>query len=304
MIKNAIIYTPDDPIDLVYRLNSDEMTEAMEDRLCPDDLLDQQVEAFGWVPSIGGSDLVASFDQLHFIRLKKLQRKLPQAAVKRAIDKRVKEEMVGRKPSREEVRQIGETVTLEMLPGAPIVESFINAYFDERAGTFVILTSKESDSDLMLDQLRQVAADMDVRIKLHRWMGENVVNKLTRVLLDEMEMLSGELRDWNVADNCKLEDPLHGGKASFSGSDPLFDQVEEHIINGMIVTELGLEIPDTVAFKVDSDLKVKSIKFGDRVSDDIMDREEEDQFYEHSTLIIEAATIRTITNGLKRLFDV
>jgi recombination associated protein RdgC len=301
MVKNAIIYTPDDPAILSASLSDPHMDEVMQDRPCPEDLLSQQAEAFGWAPAMG-DDFIVSIDQLHFIRLKKLERKLPQAAVKREIDKRIRE--MDREPNRQETRQIGENVVLEMLPGAPVVESYINAYFDERAGTFIILTSKESDADLMLDQLRQIGADLDTSFKMKRWMGENTISKMTHLVTEESDVLVDELRDWCVGDNAKLEDPRHGGKASFTGSDPLLDQIEEHIHEGMIVTELGLEIPDTVTFKVDSDLKIKSVKFGDRVSDEILKRQEQDALYEQSTLIIEAATMRRITNGVKTLFDI
>lgn len=279
MIKNAIIYSPDDPVNFANALKSHYMEDEMVFRPCPGDLMDQQIEAFGWVPGINNStDYIVSFDQLHFIRLKKLERKLPQAAVKRKVEMRIMG--MERKPNREEKRQITENVVLEMLPGAPVVESYIPAYFDERAGTFVILTSKESDAELMLDQLRQVAAEMDAPFKLHRWIGENDVGVLTRLVTSEGDILVNDLRDWNVGDNAKLGE------------------------NGMFIIELGLEIPDTVTFKIDADLKIKSIKFGDVVSDEIMDREEQDQFYEQSTLIIEAATLRTITNGVKKLFDI
>lgn len=306
MIKNAIIYTPDDPVLFnAYDLRDPDMQDAMFERECPDDLMSQQLEASGWVPSFDGK-FISTIDQLHAVRLKKLEKKLPQAAVKRKVSEKAKkhEAETGYPPGRNEMQQFREVVLYEMLPDAPIVESYINAYFDERSRTFLILTSKESDAELMLEHLRQIATDIDSPLKLKRWMGDNIINKLTHMVTGESDIFVDDLRDWHVGDNCKLEEPLHGGKASFTGSEPLLDQVQEHIDNGMIVTELGLEIPDTVTFKVDSDLKVKSVKFGMKVEDEIVDREDEDQFYERSTFIIQAATMRTITNGLKNLFDI
>lgn len=310
MIKNLIPCTPKNPDALLAMLTSEAVLEEMHENRVPEDLGPQQSEAYGWAYALPGSDdLVASFHDLHFIRLGKLQRKLPAAAVKREVDKRVAEyeQRMGDAPNRQETREIKESVRFAMLPDAPIVESSISAYYDKKANVFGVMASSEKDAELMLEAIRMLADSIQEELggnrpELRRWVPS----------VDPLKVLTSSVREdvapagWVIGNNCKLE-AGDGKKANFSETDDLSDNVKDHILNGMVATELGFEVPGESAFKLDKNLRLKGLKFGDVVQERIEvagDEADSSASALMGTLTIEAEALRNVFGETKALMGV
>ncbi len=303
MIKNVTPFFVDAD-RLANLMQEDNFLEAVAEHQAPNDLGPHQVSAHGWAPAFAGaSQDVQSMSGLHFIRLKKLEKKLPGAAVKRAFDKEVEktERDRGEPLSSNEKRELKENVMFRMLPGAPIVESAVIGYLDEANGVFHVLSSSDKDVSLFLDLLRQTAGQ---RMTFNRWMPSDSAERvMTGILRDASILPEGMI----LGESCKLEDQ-DGKTATFAkASDTLSDDVVDHLDNGMIATQLELNQHGWVRFKVDKDLKVRSIKFGDEVDVEIDDAggEADDQATViQATLSIEAAAIRKALANVQSLFDV
>lgn len=303
MIKNAIFFSPADPGEFLGFLTSDKTQNMMRDHAAPDGLAPQQEMGQGWdsgTPSANGP--VASFSGLHAIRLKTLERKLPGAAIKREAEKEIKkqEQMQGGPLAAKEKREIKENVRWRMLPGAPIVESATMAYYDEKAQVLVVVASSDKKATTLLDGLRQLGDAVDEHHSFKRWMHDGAAESVMTTGIMNPEKLP---TDWMIGDNCKLEG-RDGIKATFTKSEPLLDHVKDHLSDGMLANELGLEVPEQAAFKVDADLKVKGIKFGDMVDQQLDELEDEDGYAEQATLTIEANAMRKVMDGMKKWFDV
>ena len=166
---------------------------------------------------------------------------LPASVVNDATAEKAKEieAMQGYKPGRKQMKEIKESVTLELLASAFVKTHITRGWFDS-TGWLVIDTASASKAEAVLDALRNALDEFPARF----WRTQQVPESAMTIWVSTQEPPEG----MTIDDRVKLADH-DGGTVSVVNRDATSAEVIQLITEGgAVVSELALTLEDVASF--------------------------------------------------------
>lgn len=262
--KNFVVYklTRDiDFSDLPNQLESCKFQEIPSGRL----------STIGFIPSVVGEDLHYGRLGFHLLSIKKEEKIIPSAYLKKELEKRVAkfEEMNGNKVKKSERDSLKDEVLHSLIPTAFTKEKVSRIIIDTLY-KFVIVEagSYNAASDLLvlvrkaIGSLPVVPVDTTtpVEVALTEWAADG--EGMGQFILGTEATLKSVMED--------------GGELKCKKQEIISDEIHNHIEAGKRVTSLSLIYGESVLFTLNDDLRFTKVKFTDLITEqnDDIDRED------------------------------
>ena len=220
----------------------------------------------GWVSPFGQDSelfVLKSGDAMLFT-LGVEEKVLPAAVVNHQLNQQlnsIKNE-TGQKPGRKQQTDMKQQLMLEMLPQAFVKPKTISAYLDLKLDLLVVDSASQNAAEDLVSQLRQTLGSFKASAfgpssamaqVLTQWVlnaqGDAGFGLDREIVLETLDDNKGVVRGRNI--------------------EHLDDQMKQHIDNGYLVTQLGLEYQQRIELVLAHDLGIKKIKFTDIVLDQL-----------------------------------
>ncbi len=187
---------------------------------------------------------------------------LPPSVVKTKLDEKVTtiKAETGNKPGRKQQTDIKQELLFELLPQAFTKLKRIGAYIDNDLKLLVVDSANQNAAENLVSQLRQTLGSFkaeafgessDMAMIMTRWITEGHAESGfefgSSLVLQTMDEAKSVIRAKNV--------------------DFLNDEMQRHIDNGYLVTQIGLIFNERIELVLTHDFAIKSIKFTDIVLD-------------------------------------
>jgi recombination associated protein RdgC len=243
--------------------------ESLSEQLAADALkacAPMEAVSKGWVSPFGQDSelyVLKSGDAMLFT-LGVEEKVLPAAVVNHQLNQQlnsIKTE-TGQKPGRKQQTDMKQQLMLEMLPQAFVKPRSINAYIDLKLNLLVVDSASQNAAEDLVSQLRQTLGSFKASAfgpsssmaqVLTRWVlhaqGEAGFQIDNEIVLETLDDNKGVVRGRNI--------------------EHLDDQMKQHIDNGYLVTQLGLEYQQRVELVLGHDMGIKKIKFTDIVHEQL-----------------------------------
>ncbi|TDR23863.1 recombination-associated protein RdgC [Marinicella litoralis] len=220
----------------------------------------------GWVSPFGeGSELfvLKSGDAMLFT-LGMEEKVLPAAVVNHQLNQQlnsIKSE-TGQKPGRKQQTDMKQQLMLEMLPQAFVKPKSVSAYIDLKLNLLVVDCASQNAAEDLVSQLRQTLGSFKASAF---GPSSSMAQVLTQWVLHAEGAAGFQI------DNEIVLETLDDNKGVVRGRniEHLDDQMKQHIDNGYLVTQLGLEYQQRVELVLAHDMGIKKIKFTDIVLDQL-----------------------------------
>ena len=248
---------------LTYRLTQDVPfePEALEAALASKPArpcASQELTTYGFVAPFGkGEDapLVHVSGEYLLIAARKEERILPSSVVNDAVKEKIEEietEQM-RKVYKKERDQIKDEIIQAFLPRAFIRRSMIFAAIAPRQGLILVNSASAKRAEDLLSTLREVMGSLPVR--------PVTVKAAPSATMTEW-VTSQAAEDFHVLDECELRDTHEdGGIVRCKRQDLKSDEIQLHLGNGKVVTQLALAWQDKLSFVLDDKTVIKRLKF-------------------------------------------
>ncbi|MBA1197943.1 recombination-associated protein RdgC [Pseudomonas plecoglossicida] len=218
----------------------------------------QELTTYGFVAPFGkGEDapLVHVSGEYLLIAARKEERILPSSVVNDAVKEKIEEietEQM-RKVYKKERDQIKDEIIQAFLPRAFIRRSMIFAAIAPRQGLILVNSASAKRAEDLLSTLREVMGSLPVR--------PVTVKAAPSATMTEW-VTSQAAEDFHVLDECELRDTHEdGGIVRCKRQDLKSDEIQLHLGNGKIVTQLALAWQDKLSFVLDDKTVIKRLKF-------------------------------------------
>ncbi len=250
-----------------------EDSSYLEDRLStrrlqpcnPSDL-----QSVGWVAPGNEGALVHSINRQCLLALGVEQKLLPGSVVKQFAAERGKviEETEGRRVGRKEMRELRESMTLELLPRAFIRRRTTFGWIDPLNGWLVIDAAGTAKAEEFLEHFRKSVDALPIRLlklaqspssAMTAWVA--AAQAPTGFTLDQ----DLELRSAENASVRYVKHTLEG------------EEVPRHIASGKVVTRLGMTWRQRISFLLDEKMQIKRLAFLDILKEEADGQAENDE---------------------------
>jgi recombination associated protein RdgC len=218
----------------------------------------QELTTYGFVAPFGkGEDapLVHVSGEYLLIAARKEERILPSSVVNDAVKEKIEEietEQM-RKVYKKERDQIKDEIIQAFLPRAFIRRSMIFAAIAPRQGLILVNSASAKRAEDLLSTLREVMGSLPVR--------PVTVKAAPSATMTEW-VTSQAAEDFHVLDECELRDTHEdGGIVRCKRQDLKSDEIQLHLGNGKVVTQLALAWQDKLSFVLDDKTVIKRLKF-------------------------------------------
>ena len=218
----------------------------------------QELTTYGFVAPFGkGEDapLVHVSGEYLLIAARKEERILPSSVVNDAVKEKIEEietEQM-RKVYKKERDQIKDEIIQAFLPRAFIRRSMIFAAIAPRQGLILVNSASAKRAEDLLSTLREVMGSLPVR--------PVTVKAAPSATMTEW-VTSQAAEDFHVLDECELRDTHEdGGIIRCKRQDLKSDEIQLHLGNGKVVTQLALAWQDKLSFVLDDKTVIKRLKF-------------------------------------------
>ncbi|MGG5292184.1 recombination-associated protein RdgC [Pseudomonas shirazensis] len=218
----------------------------------------QELTTYGFVAPFGkGEDapLVHVSGEYLLIAARKEERILPSSVVNDAVKEKIEEietEQM-RKVYKKERDQIKDEIIQAFLPRAFIRRSMIFAAIAPRQGLILVNSASAKRAEDLLSTLREVMGSLPVR--------PVTVKAAPSATMTEW-VTSQAAQDFHVLDECELRDTHEdGGIVRCKRQDLKSDEIQLHLGNGKVVTQLALAWQDKLSFVLDDKTVIKRLKF-------------------------------------------
>ncbi|MEI7612808.1 MAG: recombination-associated protein RdgC [Betaproteobacteria bacterium] len=236
-------------------LTSDKLEEMLSAAtLQPCNATDPQ--SIGWVaPSTGGS-LVHSVNQQWLLALGIEQKLLPSSVIKHFVQERAKavEESEGRRVGRKEMREMSESLTLELLPRAFIRRRTTFGWIDPLNGWLVIDAASPAKAEEFIEHLHKSVEG------LYASLLKTIQSPSAAMTswVDTGEAPTGFTIDQDIELRSAEDAVIRYARHTLEGK-----EIQQHIAEGKVVTRLGLTWGDRISFLLDEKHKIKRLEFLD-----------------------------------------
>jgi len=258
--KNARIFQlPND-----FSIETDKLSEHLkDDALKP--CGSQDMSSQGWISPFGLNN-----DELYCLQSGNAQlftfaveeKILPATVVNQQLQEKVSQIRTdtGNKPGRKQQADMKQEILFDLLPQAFTRLKKIGAYFDNTHKLMIVDSASQNPAENVVSQLRQTLGSFKatafgessgMATVLTKWItnghAEAGLEFGSSLVLETLDEAKSVIRAKNV--------------------NYLTDEMQRHIDNGYLVTQIGLVFNDRIEFTLTHDFAVKSIKFTDIVLD-------------------------------------
>lgn len=255
---------------LVYRLSpgfaveAEALEQALHEKLARP-CASQELSTYGFIPPFGkGEDapLVHVSQKFLMIAARKEQRILPSSVVKDALKEKVEqiEQDQMRKVYKKERDQLKDEIILDLLPRAFVKKSSTFAAIDVDAGLIYVDSASHKKAEELLSTVREAIGSLPVR--------PVSVKIAPSATMTDWVKEGNAASDFYILDRAVLVDTHEdGGKIAATRQDLGSDEIQNHLSAGKLVTTLSMSWSDKLAFTIDDQLVLKSIRFEDLLQD-------------------------------------
>ncbi|MCF6317676.1 MAG: recombination-associated protein RdgC [Proteobacteria bacterium] len=258
--KNARIFQlPND-----FSIETDKLSEHLQtDALKP--CGSQDMSSQGWISPFGLNNdemycLQSGSAQLFTFAVE--EKILPATVINQQLQDKVTQirSDTGNKPGRKQQSDMKQEILFDLLPQAFTKLKKVGAYFDNHHNLMIVDSASQNPAENVVSQLRQTMGSFKatafgessgMATVLTKWISqghaEGGLEFGSSLVLETLDEAKSVIRAKNV---------------NF-----LTDEMQRHIENGYLVTQIGLVFNDRVEFTLTHDFAVKSIKFTDIVLD-------------------------------------
>ncbi|MFP4130231.1 MAG: recombination-associated protein RdgC [Halorhodospira sp.] len=227
----------------------------------------------GFVPPLGpGAPLAHGAAGSLLICLQEESKLLPAAVIREALDERISavEAAEHRKVRKRERDRIRDEVVTDLMPRAFSRHKRTWGYIDTEAGYLVVDAGSERQAEHFVEQLREAWGDLALAPPETE---EEPATIMTRWLAQQQ--LPGDLE---LGEEAVLEDPgAEGCEVRVKRQDLSAGEIRAHIDAGKRVRRLAVTYSDRISGVLDTDLRLRRLRFGDVVRDQAGDRDPESE---------------------------
>ena len=284
----------------IYRLPQNELLalEAFEAQLAAHVLKAcnaTEAKSAGWVPPRADGPLIHAVNGQWLLTLGVEQKLLPSSIVKQTANERAHSlsETQGRKIGRRELRELRESVFLELLPRAFINRRRTYGWIDPLNGWLAIDAASSAKAEEFLEHLHKSVPGFPAKLIETRqsplavmttWVGEGEAPP-GFTLDQDMELRSAE--------NSKVRYVKH----SLEG-----EEIPRHIAHGKVVSRLALTWNERIAFVLDEQLHIKRLEFLDILREQSEGQaENEDERFDLDFVLMTGEVARMLEDLLEAL---
>jgi recombination associated protein RdgC len=260
--KNARLFQlPED-----FSIDSDELSKHLsEDALKP--CGPQDTASQGWISpfSLQNEDLYClQSGEAQLFTMAIEEKILPATVVNQQLQEKVEniKSETGNKPGRKQQTDMKQEILFSLLPQAFTKLKKMSAYIDNTLNLLVVDSATQNPAENIVSQLRQSLGSFKatafgessgMATILTKWItqghAEGGFEFGSNLVLETLDEAKSVIRAKNV--------------------DYLTDEMQRHIDNGYLVTQIGLVYNDRIELSLTYDFAVKSIKFTDIVQDQL-----------------------------------
>lgn len=249
--RNLVIYNLAEAQKLLPALVNDQLGQFQMTACGATD-----AQSIGWVPPSSSGNLAHIVNGQVLLALGVEQKILPSSVINQfAKDKVAKiEEEEGRRVGRKEMREIKESVTLELLPRAFVRRRTTFGWIDPINGWVVIDTASSSKAEEFLEHLHKSVEGLPIR------------------MLKPVQSPSSAMTGWvaggdapagfTIDQDLNLNSAEHAQvryvKHSLEGED-----IRQQIASGKVATKLAMTWADRISFVLTETLQIKRLSFLD-----------------------------------------
>lgn len=224
----------------------------------------------GWFSpfhNIDGQDMVLAGSGRILLTMKREEKILPSATVKKMLADKVKqiEHTEGRKTRKKEKDELKEEIVRELLPRCLTKEIYLSGYISVANRLLVINTASASEAESFSALLRKTIGSLPI-VPVQS-------NHRYDITMTSWLRLKQSPAGFSIGSDTKLvSTDSNGGKITFKDEDLFSDEVLAHIDVDKLVKEIRLSFGDTMSFMLTDNLQLKSIKWSEELkaqNDDI-----------------------------------
>lgn len=218
-----------------------------------------QAVSYGFVPPIPDDEeqsMIYTNENCIVFAIKVENKVMPPAAINEALQKKVAEieDKEGRKVTRKEKTQIKEELVITHLPTALTTSKKIYAYLDKESNMLIADVGTDKDGNMVCDLIRKAIGSFPVVPLNARKVFSSITETWIHDEFQSVEKLAfgGDLELVNLSDK--------GNKVKFAHHDDL-DQAINLLGQGFTTSSIALNYDNTLSFKLNDTLLLKSINF-------------------------------------------
>lgn len=258
--RNLLVYRMTQPLAVAL----DDLAERLAGkraRACES----QELTTYGFMAPLGKGDdapLVHVSNGFALIAARKEERILPGVVVRDALKEKVEliESEQMRKVYKKERDQLKDEIIQAFLPRAFIRKSATFAALDIASGLIYVNSSSAAKAEDLLSTLREVIGTLPIR--------PLTVKIAPSATFTEWLKTEQTSNGFSVLDSCELRDVSEGGGiVRVKQHDLTTDDIQQHLANGKLVTELALSWQDKLDFIMSDKLVIKRLRFADLLQD-------------------------------------
>lgn len=213
-------------------------------------------QSLGWVAPTASGALVHSVNRQWLLALGVEKRLLPASVVKQFANDRAKliEEAEGRRVGRKEMRDLRESIQIELMPRAFVQRRTTFAWIDPASGWLAVDAGAPAKADELLEHLHKSIDSFGARLP---------ATQISALSAMTAWVAAGEApHGFSIDQDLELRSPdnavVRYAKHTLEG-----DEVRQHIAQGKVVTRLALTWRDKISFVLNDKLQIKRLVFLD-----------------------------------------
>lgn len=246
----------------------------------------------GWVSPSNGVMLVHSQGEHWLIKLKIEEKILPASVVREQLLETVEalEAAENRRVGRKERQNLTDELRLTLLPKAFTRSRYVWVWLDGKNNRVMLDTTTDKQAELALNLLREGLGSLPV-IPLNTQLAP--VQVMTEWAMQQPPA------DFNLLDSCELRDADDDNAIMrCRGQDLASDEIQQLLVAGKRVTQLGLSWQEQLSFTLTDTLMLKSLNFAEHLQ-----QEAADVNPDQDPLIALDAEFMLMSNALMPLID-
>lgn len=255
--KNLTVYR----MTASWQLSAAQVEEAVSANAQTPIGLTQPVST-GWAPIFDGLFAHVVNRQI-LLQFKTEKKVVPSSALKAAVAERVDEveRMTGRKPGKNERREIKDDALLALLPSALATISQTRVWIDPVNGWIVINTGSQTQADTIITSLVRSLEKLELQT-LH-------IAKSPAAVMTEWLMNDDAPDNFAIGRACALK-ACDDTKAAvkYTNSPLTTDNLVEHLRMGKVCKELALTWEDRISFVLTDTFRIKKVRALDLITED------------------------------------
>ena len=252
-------------------------------------------QSIGWVAPCAGGTFVHTVNKQWLLALGVEQKLLPASVVKHFANERALaiEAADGRRVGRKEMRDLRESITLELLPRAFTRRRTTFGWIDPINGWLVIDAASPAKAEEFLEHLRKTVEGLPARLL-------KVTQSPSAAMtgwVAEGEAPSGFTLDQDLELRTAENAAIRYVKHTLEG-----EEIGQHIAAGKVVTRLAMTWGDKISFLLNEKLQIKRLTFLDILKESADNQaENEDERFDLDFTLMTGEVARLLDDLLEAL---